>query len=87
LQILIILFWVWFYGCAVHAAGFFMPRGIRFLGWIYVLIGGIMLFGSMLTDGRLTQIPAHLVMGLLFGGIHIAYGIYLYFTEKKNPDA
>ena len=85
LQFLVILFWVWFYGCAVHAAGFFLPRGIRFLGWIYVLLGGIMLFGSMLTDGRLARIPAHLVMGLFFGGIHLAYGIYLYFTEKKNP--
>jgi len=26
-------------------------------------------------------------MGLIFGGLHLAYGIYLYFTEKKNPAA
>ena len=26
---------------------------------------------------------ANLVMGFFFGGLHLAYGIYLYFTEKQ----
>jgi hypothetical protein len=29
----------------------------------------------------------HLLMAAIFGGLHLAYGIYLYFTEKKNPVA
>ncbi len=27
-----------FYGCAVHAAGFFMPRGMKLFGWIVILL-------------------------------------------------
>jgi hypothetical protein len=26
----------------------------------------------------------HVVMGAVWGGAHLAYGIYLHFTEKKN---
>ena len=29
--------WILLYGCAVHAAGFFMPRGIKMLGWLFIL--------------------------------------------------
>jgi uncharacterized membrane protein YfcA len=28
----LLLLWVLFYGCALHAAGFFMPRGIKLFG-------------------------------------------------------
>jgi hypothetical protein len=31
IQLLLVILWVLFYGCAVHAAGFFMPRSIRWL--------------------------------------------------------
>ena len=85
LQFLIVLLWVWLYGCGIHAAGFFMPRGIRWFGWIYIVIGGFLLVGLSVADARLTQISSHLLMGCLFGGLHLAYGIYLYFTEKKTP--
>jgi len=89
LQFLVILLWVWLYGCAIHAAGFFMPRGMRWLGWIYVMTGGLMLFGLAVVDSqlRLFQIPSHLLMGGLFGGIQLTYGIYLEYTEKKTPSA
>ncbi len=30
------LIWVLFYGCALHAAGFFMPRGMKLFGWIFI---------------------------------------------------
>ena len=29
----------------------------------------------------------HWLMGAIFGGLHLTYGIYLYFTEKKNSVA
>jgi len=30
---------------------------------------------------------AHLVMGVLFGGSHIAFGLYLSVTEARSPVA
>jgi hypothetical protein len=29
----------------------------------------------------------HLIMGSCFGGLHLAYGVYLRFTEKPLPPA
>src|SRR5262245_54154999 len=31
------LSWVVLYGCAMHAAGFFMPRGMKVFGWVFIL--------------------------------------------------
>lgn len=87
LLILVIMLWVWFYGCAVHAAGFFMPRGVRWLGWIFIFVGTLLLASLGVTENALERIPPHLLMGGIFGGLHLSYGIYLYFTEKKNPVA
>src|SRR5581483_1122791 len=33
------LAWVVLYGCAFHAGGFFMPRGMKIFGWIFILCG------------------------------------------------
>jgi hypothetical protein len=52
-----------------------------------MLIGGILLAALGAMEYRLERIPPHLVMGGIFGSLHLAYGIYLYFTEKKNPVA
>lgn len=77
-------FWMVLYGCAVHAAGFFMPRGFRLLGWGFVLagslLGGVVTVNSNLFPG----VYAHLAMGLFFGGTHLLYGVYLYFTETRK---
>jgi len=37
------LIWVVLYGCGFHAAGFFMPRGMKIFGWAFI-IGGCGLF-------------------------------------------
>jgi len=87
LQILVIMFWTWFYGCAVHAAGFFMPRGVRWLGWIFIVSGGGLLLALGAAERWLANLPPHLLMGAIFGGLHLVYGVYLYFTEPKNPVA
>jgi len=75
------------YGCALHAAGFFMTRGIRLFAWLY-LIGGIALIGwSGLANAAISPVTGHIFMGTGFGGLHLAYGIYLYFTEKGGNAA
>jgi hypothetical protein len=77
--------WVILYGCAIHAAGFFLPRGMKIFGWTFIL-GGCLLFA-----GGFPDLPpgmyAHGIMGLFFGLLHQAYGIYLYITEKKELSA
>lgn len=76
--------WTALYGAALHAAGFFMPRGIKLFGWLFIVSGTLLLIGlaalSELPEFRFT----HAAMGVIFGGLHLAYGIYLHFTEKKN---
>lgn len=81
------LVWLLFYGCALHAAGFFMARGIKWFGWIFIA-GAIGLTLCVQVKPHLV-IPsaANWVMGCGFGGLHLAYGIYLYFTEKQPPIA
>ncbi len=76
--------WMVLYGCALHAAGFFMPRGIKLFGWLFILAGcALALFLSGRPDGALPPLRlAHVVMGAVFGGMHLAYGVYLTLTEK-----
>src|SRR5438132_840899 len=77
--------WLAFYGCALHAAGFFMPRGIKLFGWTFILGGcGLSALGAPDVPRPLY---AHGVMGLFFGGLHLAYGIYLFCTEKRKNEA
>ena len=79
------LLWVVLYGCAFHAAGFFMPRGMKIFGWAFV-VGGCGLFAIGLPDGAPPLDYAHGIMGLFFGGLHLAYGAYLYFTERRGNE-
>ena len=79
------LIWVVLYGCAFHAAGFFMPRGMRLFGWGF-LIGGCGLFAAGVPDSIGALEYAHGVMGFFFGGLHLAYGVYLYFTEQRRNE-
>jgi hypothetical protein len=76
--------WALFYGCALHAAGFFMPRGVKWFGWIYIgLACGVLCF---LTIARPDfNFSASWLMGVFFGVPHLLYGSYLFLTEKgKN---
>jgi hypothetical protein len=82
------LVWIALYGCALHAAGFFMPRGMKIFGWALVLasstIGALGAFG--LFDWAEGPLFGHGVMGLVFGAAHLAYGVYLYFTEQSGNE-
>ena len=81
--------WLLFYGCALHAAGFFMPRGMKWFGWIFIGLATavILCFLAFARSMPVTniEITAHWLMGFFFGALHLAYGAYLYLTEKgKN---
>lgn len=78
---------VLFYGCALHAAGFFTTRGVRLFAWILIVLGNLscVLVPQFITDPS----PAvdHALMGMFFGGLHLAYGAYLYITEQRKNAA
>jgi len=80
--------WMVLYGLALYGAGFFMPRGIRLLGWCFLLSGlaALVILAIKSMSGPLPPlIYAHYLMGFFFGVLHLAYGAYLYLTEKgKN---
>ncbi len=76
-----------FYGCAVHAAGFFMPRGMKLFGWLIIGLTAV----TLPILWRLAPTPDvrvdHVLMGTLFGLLHLAYGAYLYITDsRKRPE-
>jgi hypothetical protein len=79
------LLWVVLYGCAFHAAGFFMPRGMKIFGWAFV-VGGCGLFALGIPAWARPLDYAHGIMGFFFGGLHLAYGVYLYFTEPRRNE-
>lgn len=76
------LIWVVLYGCASHAAGFFMRRGIRLFGWL-MIVGALLVYFGLLPVMP-SSLAGHGMMGLFFGGLHLAYGVYLYFTEPRT---
>lgn len=82
---LLIGLWTVLYGCGLHAAAFFMQRGMRWFSWVFILTGSVFLLllaveRSVAVDLR----SASLTMGLVFGAGHLLYGIYLWLTEPKR---
>lgn len=90
----LVALWLAAYGLALHAAGAFMPRHVRWLAWTFVvaalalwlLWSAIGLLPQLLID-RLLYRPAgpHGIMGLTFGGLHVVYGLALLATERRPP--
>jgi hypothetical protein len=77
-------FWILLYGCALISAGFFMQRGIKLLGWLFIIAGCALMATRCHTATQLSLADGHKVMGGVFGGLHLAYGLYLYFTEQRR---
>jgi len=78
----LVFLWALLYGCAAHAAGFFISRGMRLFGWAYIALAGIFL---LIHEHGGLNINPNQMMGFFFGGLHLVSGIYLYLTEKgKN---
>jgi len=80
-------FWMILYGCALHAAGFFTPRGVKLFGWGFILSGAGLAAGILLSGHAYPLLYAHGAMGFFFGGFHLAYGAYLHFTEPRKNEA
>ena len=91
------IIWCFFYGCALHSAGFFMLRGMKAFGWVFIGAASLVLFiwcflgltsSGPWTGSRALEISRecpHWLMGFFFGVLHLVYGAYLYLTEKgKN---
>jgi len=81
---LVIPAWMVLYGCALHSAGFFMPRGFKIFGWAFILCGCGLAAILPSFQEHATYPIGHGLMGVCFGGAHLAYGIYLHFTEKRG---
>ena len=80
------LTWVMLYGCALHAAGAYTPRGLRLFGWVIVITGSAtFIYWALAGLSTLRpQLTGHVLMGFFFGVLHLAYGAYLAATERKN---
>ncbi|HEX4645525.1 MAG TPA: hypothetical protein VH598_07940 [Verrucomicrobiae bacterium] len=83
--VLLPVIWMILYGCALHAAGFFMPRGIKLFAWA-LIVGGCALLLALSSLEIPSPLCGHVVMGIFFGGCQLAYGIYLYFTEPRKNE-
>jgi hypothetical protein len=79
--------WMLFYGCALNSAGFFMTRGIKWFGWIFILGAMGLVVLLLLANASPHPRSGNTVMGLFFGVLHLAYGAYLYLTEKRKNAA
>ena len=81
--------WCGLLGLAIHAAGFFTPKGFKLFGWIFLATGFLLL--AICVAGESVNMAMffqpHWLMGLTFGGLHLAYGIYLYFTEPRGKSS
>ena len=78
--------WMILYGSALHAAGFFTPRGVKLFGWIFILSGSLLGWAVANDGGTRSLAYAHAAMGTFFGGLHLAYGVYLNFTEGRRHE-
>jgi len=104
---MLVEFWLVLYGSGLCAAGMFLSRGVRLLGWVFILTGlvvagaqhewgllGVSFPGERNSNwfwantkfiGWHLQLEPNLVMATTFGAFHLVAGIYLYFTEKREP--
>ena len=76
-----------FYGCALHAAGFFMPRGMKLFAWLIIALTGVLLFVRPALAPGIGARLDHALMGGVFGVAHLAYGVYLYVTDPRKTTA
>jgi len=79
--------WIALYGCALHAAGWFTTRGLRWFGLLNLIPACAAVPFLMESPEGLPWRTPHLVMGAWFGVLHLVFGAWLYFTERKESAA
>lgn len=84
---LLALIWTFLYGCALHSAGFFTPRGLKLFGWVFLACGSVTLLALVWMEASPPPGFGHVLMGLFFGAMQLAYGAYLYVTESGRKEA
>ncbi len=85
--VVVLPIWIMLYGCAIHAAGFFMPRGMKLFGWAMIVVATALLLPALFrieVGAAALRYVAHGAMGFAFGVLHLLYGVYLYFTENRK---
>lgn len=84
---LLVICWCFLYGLGLHSAGFFVAKGIRRLGWLFVGTGLFLVFLCVKQPDMLFRIDPNMLMGGIFGGLHLLSGIYLFYTEQRDEPA
>ena len=60
-----------------------MRRGIKLLGWVYVFFGFLILYLTKFEIiPALSEQSAHWLMGVGFGGLNLAFGVYVKLTPE-----
>lgn len=79
--------WMTLHGLALHAAGHFTFRGIRWLGWAFMAagmaVGGLEAFWALRQAEPPTLSQAHLLMGAVFGLGHLLAGSWILVAERR----
>ncbi len=78
--------WMCLYGAALCAAGCFMRRGIKVFGWVFIAAGMGCWGAGLAWPEVLSFASGNLLMAGAFGGLHLAYGIYLFFSEPGGNE-
>ncbi|MBL6766357.1 MAG: hypothetical protein ISQ14_15495 [Verrucomicrobiae bacterium] len=81
---LLVVCWCVLYGLGLHSAGFYVAKGIRRLGWGFVLVGISLAFLILRAGDNGLQVSPSFLMASVFGGLHLLSAVYLYFTEEKE---
>lgn len=81
----LVALWMGLFGLALHSSGFFMRRGIRLFGAIFLGCAGLTAVISAMGWFESTWFAdPNTLMGVFFGGLHLVYGLYLLVTEQGN---
>ena len=79
--------WCVLYGLGLHSAGFFVAKGIRRLGWIFIIAGLVSGYLLLTAHPTYLRLGANFLMTTVFGGLHLMSGIYLFYTEQSDETA
>jgi len=84
---LLVIAWCFLYGLGLHSAGFFVAKGVRRLGYLFIIAGLFLTFLAAQHAPGLMRIDPNLLMGGVFGGLHLLSGVYLFYTEPRDVSA
>jgi hypothetical protein len=82
--------WVLCYGVSLLAASHFAPKSIQWLGRAFFVAGALLLMAAALVfdqwRGTDQLAVAHLIMGVTFGGFHLAYAALVWPRRGAASD-